>query len=378
MGLRRKIFNGVNYFRGHTMPKYYKLKQIDSPEFKKLWSAVELTQEQREEIDEYYVAHYGKKIPYKWHRLYYLYSGKFDKKYFPEHLFIPEYEWLVNSENYYYCLGDKNITPLIASGIDGLTVPRVYLSCENGLYRDGEMKCISRRQAVELLSGIGKAFIKPTIESDSGRGCMVISMSGGSDELSGKSAEELLTRYGANFTVQECIEMGESVKRLHPQSVNTFRVITYRTPGVESIHCANTILRIGMGESSTDNAHAGGMYIGVNRDGSLEDQAFNDAHDVFTEHPDTHVRFAGYSIPEIRAIEEKALALHARIPQLGVVNWDMTVNSHGGVVLVEANTRSGSIDMAQSTFGCGIFGDDTDAILEYLRDMRKLYPFNYR
>ena len=36
MGLRRKIFNGVNYFRGHTMPKYYKLKQIDSPEFKKL------------------------------------------------------------------------------------------------------------------------------------------------------------------------------------------------------------------------------------------------------------------------------------------------------------------------------------------------------
>lgn len=140
MGLRRKIFNGVNYFRGHTMPKYYKLKQIDSPEFKKLWSAVELTQEQREEIDEYYVAHYGKKIPYKWHRLYYLYSGKFDKKYFPEHLFIPEYEWLVNSENYYYCLGDKNITPLIASGIDGLTVPRVYLSCANGLYRDGEMK----------------------------------------------------------------------------------------------------------------------------------------------------------------------------------------------------------------------------------------------
>lgn len=50
----------------------------------------------------------------------------------------------------------------------------------------------------------------------------------------------------------------------------------------------------------------------------------------------------------------------------------------GGVVLVEANTRSGSIDMAQSTFGRGIFRDDTDAILEYLRDMRKLCPFNYR
>ena len=78
------------------------------------------------------------------------------------------------------------------------------------------------------------------------------------------------------------------------------------------------------------------------------------------------------------AIEEKALALHARIPQLGVVNWDMTVNSGGEIVLIEANTRSGSIDMAQSVFGRGIFGDDTDAILEYLRDMRKLYPFNYR
>ena len=378
MGLRRKIFNGVNYFRGHTMPRYYKLKQINSPEFKKLWSAVELTQEQRDEIDEYYIAHYGKKVPYMWHRMYYLFSGKLDKKYFPEHLFIPEYEWISNSENYYYCLGDKNITPLIASGIDGLTVPRVYLSCANGLYRDGEMKCISQRQAEGLLFNIGRAFIKPTVGSSSGRGCMVVSMSGGFDELSGKSAEELLTLYGANFTVQECIEMGESVKRLHPQSVNTFRVITYRTPGAENIHCADTILRIGMGERHTDNAHAGGIYVGVNRDGSLKDKAFNDAHDVFTEHPDTHVRFAGYSIPEIRAVEEKALALHARIPQLGVVNWDMTVNSNGGVVLVEANTRSGSIDMAQSTFGRGIFGDDTDAILEYLRDMRKLCPFNYR
>lgn len=378
MGLRRKIFNGVNYFRGHTMPRYYKLKQINSPEFKKLWSAVELTQEQRDEIDEYYMAHYGKKVPYMWHRMYYLFSGKLDKKYFPEHLFIPEYEWISNSENYYYCLGDKNITPLIASGIDGLTVPRVYLICANGIYRDGEMKCISRQQAAEILSNIGKAFIKPTVDSGSGRDCIIVSMSGGSDELSGKSAEELLTRYGANFTVQECIEMGESVKRLHPQSVNTFRVITYRTPGAENIHCADTILRIGLGACHTDNAHTGGMYVGVNRDGTITDRAFTDMHDTFTEHPDTHVRFAGYSIPEIRTVEEKALALHARIPQLGVVNWDMTINSGGEVVLVEANTRSGSIDMAQSTFGRGIFRDDTDAILEYLRDMRRLYPFNYR
>ena len=120
------------------------------------------------------------------------------------------------------------------------------------------------------------------------------------------------------------------------------------------------------------------MYVGVNRDGSITDRAFTDMHATYSEHPDTHVSFAGYSIPEIGAIEEKALALHARIPQLGVVNWDMTVNSGGEIVLIEANTRSGSIDMAQSVFGRGIFGDDTDAILEYLRDMRRLYPFNYR
>ena len=378
MGLRRKIFNGVNYFRGHTMPRYYKFKEINSPEFKKLWSAVELTQEQRNETDEYYTAHYGKKVPYMWHRLYYSCTGQFDKKYFPEHLFIPEYEWLVNSENYYYCLSDKNITPLIASGIDGLVVPASYLSCANGIYRDGEMKCISRRQAAEILSDIGRAFIKPTVDSGSGRDCIIVSMSGGSDELSGAGTEELLAHYGENFAVQECIEMGESVRRLHPQSVNSFRVITYRVPGTESIHCADTVLRIGLGECHTDNAHTGGMYVGVNRDGSITDRAFTDMHAAYSEHPDTHVCFAGYSIPEIGAIEEKALALHARIPQLGVVNWDMTVNSGGEIVLIEANTRSGSIDMAQSVFGRGIFGDDTDAILEYLRDMRRLYPFNYR
>ena len=42
------------------------------------------------------------------------------------------------------------------------------------------------------------------------------------------------------------------------------------------------------------------------------------------------------------------------------------------------NTKSGSIWPTQIAHGKAFFGDDTDAILEYMRDMRRLYPFNYR
>ena len=64
----------------------------------------------KREIDRLYKDNYGKKIPYDWHREYTSYTGKFNARYIPELIFIPEIEAKFVDEDY-ECLADKNFLP---------------------------------------------------------------------------------------------------------------------------------------------------------------------------------------------------------------------------------------------------------------------------
>ena len=76
---------------------------------KALWEKVTLTAEQKEQIDSFFLEHYGRKIPHHWHRLYQSYTGTFCADYFPEILFSTRLEWTVNNRAVAGFLGDKNL-----------------------------------------------------------------------------------------------------------------------------------------------------------------------------------------------------------------------------------------------------------------------------
>lgn len=230
MSIYQPLKNAFNYYKYVYRGKKFELWKVNRPEEKAVWENVKLTSDQERAIDEYYLAHYGKKIPYLWHRLYTGFRGTFDVRYFPEHLFIPVFERLTNPLKYTESFGDKNVTPLLAGNVNKLKVPTCLVSCCNGLYRDGEYRALSKEQFVDYISMLGKVFIKPTVDSSSGRGCTVLNLHNGIDEESGKSAVEIVESYGKNFAIQELIESHAEVANLHPQSINTFRIMTYRLP----------------------------------------------------------------------------------------------------------------------------------------------------
>ena len=97
------------------------------------------------------------------------------------------------------------------------------------------------------------------------------------------------------------------------------------------------VMRIGRNGNYLDNAHAGGMFIALDKDGTLHKHAFTEFREVFLRHPDTHLRFEGYQIPLLPKVVEAAQRMHTAIPQLGVVNWDFTIDEEGNPVLIEAN-----------------------------------------
>ena len=344
------------------------LQKVRDPRRKQFYEHITLTPEQEAAIDRLYVDNYGEKIPYTWHRLYTSYTGHFDVNYFPELLYFPEFERFENLwREYPDVLDDKNLTPPLAAAA-GVHMPRTFLSCTKGMLRDGEYRHLCLNEALARLENAGELFCKPTVDTGSGRGCFVARFENGADALSGESAGAVLERLGPDFVMQERLVCHESIRKRYPGSVNTFRVLTYRWK--DDILFAPTSMRIGQGGKYLDNAHAGGMFIAIDDDGTLHRQAFTEFHDVFERHPDTGLVFEGYRIPLYPEVKAAAKRMHEMLPQLGVVHWDFTIDEAGRPTLIEINTQGGSVWLCEIAHGRGAFGENTAEVLRWLRLMK--------
>lgn len=333
-----------------------------------------LSKEQKEKIDDFFHSNYGEKIGYSWHQNYAAHSGKFDYKFFPELLYIPEFETFQNhNTGVVAAFADKNLLPLAAAAAN-VKMPRTIVSCANGVLRDGDNSVITSEMAKELVMKQGNCFSKPTIDSCSGRGCMrvdnpkSISLSHNTLKISDMNGGG----YKNNFVIQELVTCHDSIRELYAGSVNTFRVISYLWK--EQIELMPIIIRIGQGGHYLDNAHQGGMFCAVYNDGTMGHHAMTEFNVQYTEHPDTHVRFETHKIAHIDKLIAAAKRMHSVIPQIGVVNWDFTINAEGEPVLIEANTKGGSIWLPQMAHGVGAFGERTAEVLQWLRFMKKLSP----
>lgn len=370
--LKRKVKTGILDLAdaaGMSLARANEIRKFRDPRRKAIYETVTLSREQKQQIDSLFVPNYGEKIPYTWHRHFTAFSGSFDPAYFPELLYIPEFERFMNLEtDFARVFEDKNLLPLLAAQA-GVKMPETYLSCSRGILRGGDLRELSRKQAVELLYDRGEAFVKPSVDSDSGQGCFKAAFEKDTDALSGRKTEELLSSLGENFVIQKCLQCHSSIQKLYPGSVNTFRVISYRW-GDRLCHIP-AVMRIGRGGSQVDNAHAGGMFLAVEDDGSLGRRAFTEFKTEFTAHPDMGTVFADCRIEGFGKVLKAVERMCRVAPQMGCVNWDLTLDREGEPVLIEANVRGGSVWLSEMAHGHGPFGDKTEEILRWLRLMKK-------
>lgn len=200
-----------------------------------------------------------------------------------------------------------------------------------------------------------KLIIKPTRGSCSGNNVYV---------LTEKNYREILLRFSQNYIVQEMVENQDDIKRLNPASLNTMRVITYICD--DQYFCAPILLRIGASDSHLDNAHAGGIFVGVNRDGTLCPEAYAEYGEKYTEHPISGIRFDGYRIRNIEKVVSAALICHKKTPHMRMVSWDITLDKDENAILIEANLFGQSVWLPQIAHGCSLFGEHTERMLELL------------
>lgn len=350
--------------------KALELRKAKDPRRIAISSTVELTSAQKKEIDEFYLNNYGHKIPYYWHCNFTAHSNKFDKEYFPELLYIPEFERYMNCHREYVnVFADKNVLPHLAKSA-GIKTPQVVLSITRKQITDSTNNILTKEEALAHISNCGEVFIKPSVDSCSGSGCFIANFANGVDAISGKTAEQILASVGENVVMQKIIRNHPSIAKIYSGSVNTFRIITYRWKD-ELLHMP-VIMRIGKDGSYLDNAHAGGMFVAVNDDGRMHKTAMTEFNQKFECHPNTKVIFAEQRIDLLPTVIAAAKRMHAMIPQLGVVNWDFAIDENGDPVLIEANTKGGAIWVIQMAHGRSGFGEKTAEVLQWIKMMRKI------
>ncbi len=338
-------------------------------ELKNIWSKRALvksfkpTAEQAEEARSYWKGLTGKRWPLWWHRLYASYTGKWDPRYIPEMLFAVNLEPNSSRRCDRDALADKNNLVLFTKG-GGLRLPEIYASCSCGLInRRGELLDIS--DTVEELGNIGPCVIKRTRDSDSGRDVAVVDFKDGIDVESGKTLESIIESMDGEWVCQERVHQHESIDAIYPRSVNTLRVVTYRTE--QGVGSCPVTLRLGKGGAKIDNAHAGGMFVYVDDDGYLGDEAFTEYQKRFKRHPDTGTLFKGHRISGVPEAVKAAKRCHLAVGAFGFISWDICIDEEGAPTLLEVNLGSQTVWFPQMASGKSMFGDDTPAVVKAFR-----------
>ena len=349
----------------------FKINKSSSISFPKLVT------NQKNQVDSLFSKYYGKKIPYTEHEMYTGIAGKFDPNYIPRTVYYSDIEFLLNSNvEYAHVLEDKNILPEFAKGV-GVATPKTIWSNSRGIDYLPGVKMLKRDEIIDILSSYDRVFVKPSVGTSGGKGCKLYNNISSNFKSIADLLNQIYADFDTNFVVQEALTNCDSLRKLHPASLNTFRVITYVVE--DEIKVAPITMRMGRSGAVIDNASAGGIVIGLDYEGNLMDQAqatsAGDSGEGLSfkcsEHPDTHIVFRGYKIPELPLVIQAAKKMHSAVPQLGIVNWDFTVTEDGQPCLIEANCEfCGGYDLIQTVHGQGIFGEDTPYILAYTKFLR--------
>ena len=230
----------------------------------------------------------------------------------------------------------------------------------NGYYYY-EGKPVSEKEAIELCQNMDGVIIKPTMEMQ-GNGVKLLKVINGKTNVNDLTIGELFKQYKRNFLIQERVRQHKDIAALNPTSVNTMRILTYRS-GM-AVLIIYSVIRIGRSGQVIDNQCAGGISTAITKDGKLGKAAFGGYTEDNILVTDTGITLDGYQLPSYDKAIEFVKRLHMKLPYFNIIGWDVSIEDNGDPILIEYNTNPG---LSQSAF-CSGMGENTERII------RELWP----
>lgn len=292
---------------------------------------------------------YGIKPKKMWYDLYCFKEAEYDPRYIPEDLYWRKIYPVFNRPGFRHAYTDKCFYNRL---FPFLKQPRTILRNSNHCFFDSSGKIISFARAKSLLEPEERFVIKPAIYSGEGVDIFFYEKNENNDV----DFQGLMKSYGSDYIVQEAVAQHKILASIHPESLNTIRVISFLYRG--EVHISSSILRMGVGRSRLDNVSAGGLACPVLADGRLAKKAINRQSQWVTSHPSGTV-FSEIKIPSFERVLAAVRRAHKDIPHFRIIGWDFSIDEDGDPVFIEYNGAP-----ALNQVICGpLFGNLTEPVL---------------
>ena len=130
----------------------------------------------------------------------------------------------------------------------------------------------------------------------------------------------------------------------------------------DEVHVLSSVLRMGRDGARVDNASSGGIFCGIDADGTLKECAYDTKGNRWTQHPQGTI-FKGLKITGYEKCCELVKSLAGRFCTTSkLLSWDLAVGEDGEPVVIEVNMTFGQVDFHQMCNG-PIFGELTGEVL---------------
>ena len=270
--LRMKILHFSDEFERYTNKIYFKFLVP----FKYIKQNKKIDKKYKKDIKEYWKKYI--KISTNYHKLYSDCNGIKSVKYIPDYVWYYWIEYYFNKVEYAPAIDDKNYYDSLLIDVKQ---PETVIKNVDNVFLDNKGAIIEKQDAINLIKKSllvdKELIIKPAIESCGGSNVQIIN-----NELEIKN---ILDNYKSNYIIQKLIKQSEELKKLHPQSVNTIRIMSLLYKN--QVYILSSVLRIGVNDSRVDNYSSGGVSCGINEDGTLKGV-------LFDKHGKSYVNLPGY------------------------------------------------------------------------------------
>ena len=318
-----------------------------------------LTKGQEADIKEYFKKHFGREVPTYWHQYLYSRNGLYSEKYIPASIYNSELLYRLNNRRFGLPYADKGFYDTLFPNNNR---PRTLIKNMNGCFFDS-CNPITEIEAEEICKNVQSVVIKPTLEGHWGIGVKIFHTEDGFIPELNMSLHDLFIQYKKNYIIQEKLEQHSDIAKLNPSSVNTIRVLSYRTVEKE-IKVLYAVLRIGRKGKEVDNETAGGIKADINlQTGRINGDAFGNPKEKTMPKTDAGVILNEYLIPSFPLVLDFVKELHERLPYFNLIGWDIAVDKEGKPVLIEWNRAA---ELSQVAHGPA-FGEFTEEILSIVK-----------
>lgn len=286
-------------------------------------------------ISDYAQEHFGSTIYAPWLMVYTTYRGGFREGWIPENFF---HEVVVHQLNGKYHMLDNART--LQAGLLGPDVLPDILHFISGDWKSVDGGLLNEDSIVERLFDECDEVCIKTQQSSRGRG-----VSFATRESFDLEAVKAL----GDFVVQKRLRQHDFFSAMFPGAVATIRVATGKRRGARPTGLFSN-LRLGRGSDRAVSLNQIKVPI-VDSDGTLDRWGTDGDWKRHAEHPDTGFRFEGARIPDFQKIQGYCVALHERLPQFGLIAWDVAADTAGDPRIMEFNTGFPGIKFGEMSLG---------------------------